>query len=78
MLINQHTLLFAEPDQVVSHQNKQSLIRIISCSFFWYPKREKLKSTDDGKTKVMIGSLDPDCEVGEIVLEAYENARYLM
>lgn len=55
MLINQHTLLYAEPNQV----------------------SKKLVSSPDGRSKLMIGSLDPDCEVGEIVLQAYDNAKCL-
>lgn len=54
MLINQHTLLFAKPEQV----------------------EKKLAESSDGQ-KGMIGSIDPECEVGDIVNQAYENARFL-
>jgi hypothetical protein len=32
---------------------------------------------EDGSTKEMIGSLDPDCEVGDVVQQAYDNSRFL-
>ena len=33
--------------------------------------------TEEGSSKTMIGSLDPDCEVGGVVQQAYDNAKFL-
>jgi hypothetical protein len=39
-------------------------------------QEKKLSDTVDGQ-RGMIGSIDPDCEVGDIVHQAYDNARFL-
>ena len=43
-------------------------------SFF---QRTHLIETEQGEPRLMVGSLDPDCEVGDVVQQAYDNARFL-
>lgn len=33
--------------------------------------------TEEGSSKTMIGTLDPDCEVGHVIQQAYDNAKFL-
>ena len=40
-------------------------------------QRDHLIEMEEEKAKLMIGSLDPDCEVGDVVQQAYDNARFL-
>ena len=49
---------------------------MIVIGLFCLLQEKKLSDTVDGQ-KGMIGSIDPDCEVGDIVNQAYENARFL-
>ena len=49
---------------------------MIVIRLFCLLQEKKLSDTVDGQ-KGMIGSIDPDCEVGDIVNQAYENARFL-
>ena len=40
-------------------------------------QRIQVIETEHGQPRLMVGSLDPDCEVGDVVQQAYDNARFL-
>ena len=45
--------------------------------YFLTFQRNYLVETEEGSSKTMIGTLDPDCEVGTVVQQAYDNAKFL-